>query len=221
VYGEVLDALHLARRAGKEPDENAWRVQTALIKFLESAWTEPDEGIWEMRGPRRHFTHSKVMAWIAVDRTVKSMERFGLPGPLERCRKLRAAIHEEVCQKGFDPKRNTFVQFYGAKDLDSSLLMIPVVGFLPPSDPRVRGTVQAIQRDLMRDGLVDRYSAKPELDGLPAGEGAFWLVVSGLRTISHCWVGKMMQSDCLSTCLISATMSAFCQKNMTRPSVGS
>jgi GH15 family glucan-1,4-alpha-glucosidase len=173
VYGEVLDALHLARRAGKEPDENAWRVQMALIKFLESAWTEPDEGIWEVRGPRRHFTHSKVMAWVAVDRTVKSIERFGLPGPLERCRKLRAAIHDEVCQKGFDPKRNSFVQFYGGKDLDSSLLMIPLVGFLPPSDPRVRSTVQAIERDLMRDGLVARYSTKPEVDGLPVGEGVF------------------------------------------------
>jgi GH15 family glucan-1,4-alpha-glucosidase len=173
VYGEVMDALHLARRAGKEPDENAWRVQTALIEFLESAWTEPDEGIWEVRGPRRHFTHSKIMAWVAVDRTVKSIERFGLPGPLERCRKLRAAIHQEVCRKGFDTKRNTFVQFYGGKDLDSSLLMIPLVGFLEASDPRVRGTVQAIERDLMRDGLVARYCTKPGLDGLPAGEGVF------------------------------------------------
>jgi GH15 family glucan-1,4-alpha-glucosidase len=173
VYGEVMDALHLARRTGKEPDENAWRVQTALIEFLESAWTEPDEGIWEVRGPRRHFTHSKIMAWVAVDRTVKSIERFDLPGPVERCRKLRAAIHQEVCRKGFDTKRNTFVQFYGGKDLDSSLLMIPLVGFLPASDPRVRGTVQAIERDLMRDGLVARYSSKPELDGLPAGEGVF------------------------------------------------
>jgi GH15 family glucan-1,4-alpha-glucosidase len=173
VYGEVMDALHLARRAGKEPDENAWRVQRALIDFLESAWTEPDEGIWEVRGPRRHFTHSKIMAWVAVDRTVKSIERFGLSGPLERCRKLRAAIHEEVCRKGFDPERNTFVQFYGGKDLDSSLLMIPLVGFLPPSDPRVRGTVQAIERDLMTDGLVVRYATKQEVDGLPAGEGAF------------------------------------------------
>ena len=173
VYGEVMDALHLARRTGKEPDENAWRVQRALIEFLESAWTEPDEGIWEVRGPRRHFTHSKIMAWVAVDRTVKSIERFGLPGPLERCRKLRAAIHEEVCRKGFDPERNTFVQFYGGKDLDSSLLMIPLVGFLPPTDPRVQGTVQAIARDLMTDGLVVRYATKQEVDGLPAGEGAF------------------------------------------------
>ena len=173
VYGEVLDALHLARRTGKEPDEDAWRVQTALIDFLESAWKKPDEGIWEVRGPRRHFTHSKVMAWVAVDRTVKSIERFGLPGPLEQCRKLRAAIHEEVCHKGFDSKRNTFVQFYGGTDLDSSLLMIPLVGFLPPSDPRVLGTVQAIERHLMRDGLVARYSTKPEVDGLPVGEGVF------------------------------------------------
>jgi GH15 family glucan-1,4-alpha-glucosidase len=173
VYGEVVDALHLARRAGQEADENAWRVQSALIEFLESAWTEPDEGIWEVRGPRRHFTHSKIMAWVAVDRTVKSIERFGLEGPLERCRKLRTAIHEEVCRKGFDRERNTFVQFYGSKDLDSSLLMIPLVGFLPPSDPRVRGTVEAIERDLMKDGFVARYATKEEVDGLPAGEGAF------------------------------------------------
>ena len=173
VYGEVMDALHLARRSGKEPDENAWRVQTALIEYLDSAWTKPDEGIWEVRGPRRHFTHSKMMAWVAVDRTVKSMERFGLPGPLERCRKLRTAIHEEVCLKGFDHRRNTFVQSYGGKDLDASLLMMPLVGFLPPSDPRVRGTIHAIERDLMRDGLVARYSTKPEIDGLPVGEGVF------------------------------------------------
>jgi GH15 family glucan-1,4-alpha-glucosidase len=173
VYGEVVDALHLARRAGQEADENAWRVQSALIEFLESAWTEPDEGIWEVRGPRRHFTHSKIMAWVAVDRTVKSIERFGLEGPLERCRKLRTAIHEEVCRKGFDREQNTFVQFYGSKDLDSSLLMIPLVGFLPPSDPRVRGTVEAIERDLMKDGFVARYATKEEVDGLPAGEGAF------------------------------------------------
>jgi GH15 family glucan-1,4-alpha-glucosidase len=113
------------------------------------------------------------MAWVAADRTVKSIERFGLPGPVERCRKLRAEIHEEVCTKGFDSEHNTFVQFYGGKDLDSSLLMIPLVGFLPPSDPRVRGTVRAIERTLMREGLVARYSTKPEVDGLPAGEGAF------------------------------------------------
>lgn len=173
VYGEVMDALYVARREGLPPDENAWRVQRALIEFLESAWTKPDEGIWEVRGPRRHFTHSKVMAWVAVDRTVKAIERFGLKGPVERWRKLCSAIHDEVCRKGFDTERNTFVQFYGGKELDASLLMIPLVGFLSPDDPRVRGTIAAIQSDLVRDGFVARYNPKEEVDGLPPGEGVF------------------------------------------------
>jgi GH15 family glucan-1,4-alpha-glucosidase len=173
VYGEVMDALHLARRGGLEPDENAWRVQEALLDFLEMAWTEPDEGIWEVRGPRRHFTHSKVMAWVAVDRSVKTIEQFGLQGPVDRWRKLRATIHQEVCSRGFDPQQNAFVQYYGAKDLDASLLMIPLVGFLPPGDPRVVGTLQAIERHLMVDGFVARYATKEEVDGLPPGEGAF------------------------------------------------
>lgn len=173
VYGEVMDALYVARREGLPPDENAWRVQKALIEFLESAWTKPDEGIWEVRGPRRHFTHSKVMAWVAVDRTVKAIERFGFKGPVERWRKLCSAIHDEVCRKGFDTERNTFVQFYGGKELDASLLMIPLVGFLSPDDPRVRGTIAAIQSDLVRDGFVARYNPKEEVDGLPPGEGVF------------------------------------------------
>ncbi|MGH7843756.1 MAG: glycoside hydrolase family 15 protein [Candidatus Binatia bacterium] len=173
VYGELMDAMHLARRTGLDPDENAWRVERALTEFLESAWTEPDEGIWEVRGPRRHFTHSKVMAWVAVDRMVKGVERFGLEGPVERWRKLRAAIHEEVCRRGFDRDRNTFVQYYEGKELDASLLMMPLVGFLPPGDPRVRGTVEAIERELMNDGFVNRYPTKERVDGLPPGEGAF------------------------------------------------
>ncbi len=173
VYGEVMDALHLARRAGLKPDENDWRVQSALIEFLESAWNEPDEGIWEVRGPRRNFTHSKIMAWVAVDRTVKAIERFGLDGPLERWQKLRATIHQEVCRKGFNRERNSFVQFYGGNDLDASLLMIPLVGFLPASDLRVAGTVEAIEHDLLRSGFVARYDTKEEIDGLPPGEGAF------------------------------------------------
>jgi GH15 family glucan-1,4-alpha-glucosidase len=173
VYGEVMDALHLARRAGLKPDENAWRVQEALIEFVESAWNEPDEGIWEVRGPRRNFTHSKIMAWVAVDRTVKAIERFGFDGPLEHWRKLRTTIHEEVCRKGFNSERNSFVQCYGGTNLDASLLMIPLVGFLPASDTRVAGTVEAIERDLLKDGFVTRYDTKEEIDGLPPGEGAF------------------------------------------------
>jgi GH15 family glucan-1,4-alpha-glucosidase len=173
VYGELMDAMHLARRGGLEPDENAWRVEGTLTDYLESCWNEPDNGIWEMRGPKRHFTHSKVMAWVALDRMVKAVERFGLEGPVERWRNLRATIHEEVCRKGFDPERNTFVQYYGGTELDASLLMIPLVGFLPASDPRVRGTVEAIERDLMADGFVLRYRTKPDVDGLPPGEAPF------------------------------------------------
>jgi GH15 family glucan-1,4-alpha-glucosidase len=173
VYGEVMDALYVARRAGLHPDENAWRVEQTLIEFLESAWTKPDEGIWEVRGPRRHFTHSKIMAWVAVDRAAKAIERLGLKGPVERWRKLCSAIHDEVCLRGFDKELNAFVQFYGGKELDASLLMIPLVGFLPPADPRVRGTIAAIQRDLVREGFVARYDPKEEVDGLPPGEGVF------------------------------------------------
>jgi GH15 family glucan-1,4-alpha-glucosidase len=173
VYGELMDAMHLARRGGLAPDENAWRVERALTEFVESAWSRPDNGIWEMRGPKRHFTHSKVMAWVAVDRMVKAVERFGLAGPVERWRTLRSTIHEEVCHSGFDAEHNTFVQYYGGKDLDASLLMLPLVGFLPASDARVRGTVEAIERNLMADGFVLRYRTKQDVDALPPGEAAF------------------------------------------------
>jgi GH15 family glucan-1,4-alpha-glucosidase len=173
VFGELMDTLHVARRAGLSPDKNAWNVEMALMDFLETAWREPDEGIWEVRGPRRHFTHSKVMAWVAVDRMIKAAERFGLEGPVDRWRALRSEIHREVCQRGFNQKKNSFVQFYGSDDLDASLLMIPMVGFLDGKDPRVRATVEAIQRELMTDGFVKRYPTSPEVDGLPEGEGAF------------------------------------------------
>ena len=173
VYGELMDAMHVARRGGLEPDENAWRVERALTEFVESAWSEPDNGIWEMRGPKRHFTHSKVMAWVAVDRMVKAVERFGLDGPVERWRSLRATIHAQVCRSGFDHERNTFVQYYGGRELDASLLMIPMVGFLPPDDSRVRGTIEAIERELMADGFVLRYRTAEEIDALPPGEAAF------------------------------------------------
>jgi GH15 family glucan-1,4-alpha-glucosidase len=173
VFGEVMDSLHQAYRAGLPPDENAWRVQRALLGYLESAWHEPDEGIWEVRGPQRHFTHSKVMAWVAFDRAIKEVEQFGLEGPLEQWRHLRAQIHEDICHQGFDRSRNTFVQYYGGQGLDASLLMIPLVGFLPPSDPRVQGTVAAVERELLHGGFVARYLTQPGVDGLPPGEGAF------------------------------------------------
>ncbi len=173
IFGEVMDALHVARREGLPTEENTWRVQRDLLRYLETVWAEPDEGIWEMRGPRRHFTHSKVMAWVALDRAVKGVERFGLEGDAARWRALRDTIHAEVCEKGYDPGRRAFVQYYGGTELDASLLMMPLVGFLPPSDPRVRGTVAAVERELLHDGFVLRYRTQPAVDGLPPGEGAF------------------------------------------------
>ncbi|MCA1588750.1 MAG: glycoside hydrolase family 15 protein [Chloroflexi bacterium] len=175
VYGEVMDALALARREGIQPDPFAWDLQRALLDFLESGWRRPDEGIWEVRGPGRHFTHSKVMAWVGLDRAVEASERFGLSGPVERWRALRREIHAEVCREGYDADRNTFVQHYGSKELDASLLMIPLVGFLHPSDERVAGTVAAVQDELVEDGFVLRYrtAGRDWVDGLPPGEGAF------------------------------------------------
>src|SRR5262249_27215573 len=160
-------------REGLPADENTWRVQRELVRYLETIWREPDEGIWEVRGPRRHFTHSKVMAWVALDRAVKGVERFGLDGDVARWRDIRATIHAEVCDKGYDAGRGTFVQYYGATEPDASLLMLPLVGFLAPSDPRIRGTVAAIERELLHDGFVLRYLTRPDVDGLPPGEGAF------------------------------------------------
>jgi GH15 family glucan-1,4-alpha-glucosidase len=173
VYGEVVDTLHLARCAGLPTEPHAWRIERALLGFLELSWQKPDEGIWEIRGPKRHFTHSKVMAWVAFDRAVKAVESFGLDGPLEHWRRVRDTIHAQVCEAGFDAKRNAFVQSYGSTHLDASLLLMPLVGFLPPGDPRVRGTVEAIERELVIDGLVRRYASASGVDGLPPGEGTF------------------------------------------------
>ena len=181
VYGEVLDAFYVARRAGLSTSDATWALECSLLLHLENIWREPDEGIWEVRGGRRHFTHSKVMAWVAFDRAVRSIEEFGLEGPLERWRGVRDAIHEEVCQRGYDGNENTFVQSFGDATLDASLLLIPIVGFLPPDDPRVQGTVAAVERKLLREGFVMRYDTGTAVDGLPPGEGAFlacsfWLV---------------------------------------------
>jgi GH15 family glucan-1,4-alpha-glucosidase len=173
VYGEVMDALFQARQGGLEESPDAWKLERALVAHLETVWDQPDEGIWEVRGPRQHFTHSKVMAWVALDRVVRAAEQFGLDGALDRWRSLRQRIHDEVCSRGFDPQLGSFVQAYGSRQLDASLLMLPLVGFLPPSDARVRGTVQAIEQGLMVDGLVLRYNSAATDDGLPVGEGAF------------------------------------------------
>jgi GH15 family glucan-1,4-alpha-glucosidase len=181
VYGEVMDALTKAREAGLEADSHAWAIQRVLLAELQSAWREPDEGIWEVRGPRRHFVHSKVMAWVAFDRAVQSVERHGVDGPVDVWRDARDAVHAEVCERGYDAERNTFTQSYGSRALDAALLLIPAVGFLPASDARVVGTVEAVQRELMRDGFVLRYPTEEADDGLPPGEGAFlpcsfWMV---------------------------------------------
>ena len=173
VYGELMDALHQARSSGVEPEPAAWRVQRALMDFLETAWPAPDEGIWEMRGPRRQFVHSKVMAWVAFDRAIKAAEGWNLEGPVDSWRRSRAELHREVCERGWDSDRRTFTQSYGSETLDASLLIIPQVGFLPPEDERVRGTIDAVQRELCVDGFVLRYQTEIAADGLPPGEGAF------------------------------------------------
>jgi GH15 family glucan-1,4-alpha-glucosidase len=187
VYGEVMDSLHLARVADMQPHPEAWNVQIALLKFLESHWDRPDEGIWEVRGPQRHFTHSKVMAWVAFDRAIKDAEHEGLEAPIDVWRQIRATIHAQVCDRGFDVRNNTFVQSYEGPYLDASLLLIPQVGFLPPEDPRVLGTIAAIEHHLMVDGLVMRYSTATGVDALPPGEGtflpcSFWLADSLVLT---------------------------------------
>src|SRR4051812_2482059 len=181
VYGEVMDALTRARDAGLEPDAHAWAIQRAMLADLVDAWRKPDEGIWEVRGARRHFVHSKVMAWVAFDRAVHSVEHHDVDGPVELWRETRDAIHAEVCERGFDRERNTFTQSYGSHALDAALLLIPTVRFLAPDDERVIGTVEAVQRELVRDGFVLRYPTEEADDGLPPGEGAFlpcsfWLV---------------------------------------------
>jgi GH15 family glucan-1,4-alpha-glucosidase len=175
VYGEVMDTLYVALTDGVEPDAEAWAMQLLLVEYLEQIWREPDEGIWEVRGPRRHFTHSKVMAWVAVDRAIKTVQSNGFEGPLDVWIPLRDEIHRDVCTRGFNAARNSFTQYYGSDELDASLLVIPLVGFLPPEDPRVAGTTAAIERELLEDGFVHRYrsASAPGVDGLPAGEGVF------------------------------------------------
>ncbi|WP_329351291.1 glycoside hydrolase family 15 protein [Streptomyces sp. NBC_01261] len=184
VYGEVLDSLWLARRAGLSPKPHMWSLQAVLLEWLRAQWQQPDEGLWEVRGGRRHFVHSKVMVWVAADRAVRTLEEYAdLPGDLEGWRELRDAVHRDVCEKGYDLERNTFTQYYGSQELDAALLLIPRFGFLPPDDPRVVGTVDAVREALGHDGFVRRYdtAADTPVDGLPGDEGAFlacsfWLV---------------------------------------------
>jgi GH15 family glucan-1,4-alpha-glucosidase len=175
VYGEVADVMYQAHRAGLQPDTDEWSLTKAVVAAVEKRWSEPDRGLWEVRGPCRPFVHSKVLAWVALDRAICAIEQFGLDGPVDRWRALRDQIHAEVCAKGYDPKRETFTQSYGSEEIDASALLIPLVGFLPPSDPRVVGTVAAVERELVSDGFVKRYT-QPNIDtdGLPPGEGAFY-----------------------------------------------
>ncbi len=183
IYGEVVDALHLTRRIGLPPSENAWRVECAILRFLEHAWKEPDCGIWETRGDPRHFTHSKVMAWVAFDRAIAAVENFGLSGPVERWRASREAIRAEVLERGFDRKLGAFIRSYDSREADASLLMLPLVGFLDADDPKVTGTVDWIRRELEFDGLLARYRTGPDADGLEAGEGAFLLCTFWLADV--------------------------------------
>jgi GH15 family glucan-1,4-alpha-glucosidase len=196
VYGEVLDALYVARRSGLASDAVSWALERALAEHLAKVWQEPDEGIWEVRGGRRHFVHSKVMAWVAFDRVVRSATEFGLDGPVERWAALRDQIHAEVCERGFDASLGSFVQSYGSKALDASLLLIPVVGFLPPEDARVRGTLAAIERGLVRHGLVMRYDSGEGVDGLPPGEGAF-LACSFWLADNYILQGRLAEAQAL------------------------
>jgi GH15 family glucan-1,4-alpha-glucosidase len=196
VYGEVMDSLHLARAADLKPHPEAWNVQLALLEFLESHWQDPDDGIWEVRGPRRHFTHSKIMAWVAFDRAIKDAEKEKLKAPVNRWRRVRDRIHAQVCQKGFNRKSNTFVQSYGSKFLDASLLLIPQVGFLPADDPRVLGTIAAIEEHLLINGYVLRYSTASLVDALPAGEGTF-LACSFWLADSYALTGRRTEAQTL------------------------
>jgi GH15 family glucan-1,4-alpha-glucosidase len=180
VFGEVMDAIYHGRRGKLTVDDNGWNLQRSLVEHLQTIWEQPDHGIWEIRGDRQCFTHSRVMAWVAFDRAVRTIEQFHTDGPVERWRALRDEIHDEVCRLGFDPDVGAFVQAYGSTHLDASALLIPLVGFLPPQDVRIRSTVEAIQRHLLLDGLVMRYDTAARVDGLPPGEGiflpcSFWL----------------------------------------------
>jgi GH15 family glucan-1,4-alpha-glucosidase len=201
VYGEVMDALHQARIAGLPEDHDAWALQVALARHVASVWTEPDQGLWEVRGPAQHFTHSKVMAWVAIDRAVQGAELHGLPAPVAEWRALRQQIHDDVCARGYDAQLGSFVQAYGSTLVDASLLLLPLVGFLPADDSRVAGTIRCIEERLLVDGLVLRYDTRETDDGLPPGEGAFlacsfWLVdclaMVGRREDAHALYSRLL-----------------------------
>ena len=196
VYGEMSHALHLARTGGLAEPATAWAMQSLLVEHVIAIWEQPDDGIWEMRGGRRHFTHSKVMAWVAVEHAVRDAEAYGYPAPFDRWRAARDHMHATICDKGFDTARNTFTQSYGDTEVDASLLLLPVVHFLPPNDPRMLGTVAAIERDLLVDGFVLRYRTQAGADGLPPGEGAFLPCSFWLADI-YAMQGRQTEADAL------------------------
>lgn len=206
VYGEVIDSLTLAQRSGLPAKPHMWRVQCALMEFLRTAWRLPDAGLWEVRGERRHFVYSKVMAWVAADRAVSVLEaHHGLEGDLEGWRAMRDEVHREVCERGYDAERNTFTQYYGSRSLDASLLLIPRVGFLPPDDPRVSGTVDAVCADLSHNGFLLRYSTEgSEVDPLPGGEGAFIVCSFWLAQALH-QIGRTDEAQRLFERLVALT----------------
>jgi GH15 family glucan-1,4-alpha-glucosidase len=190
VYGELIDALHQARKGGLAAEHSGWELQLAILRHLEKQWREPDQGIWEVRSGPKHFTYSKVMAWVAFDRSIKGVKMFNLKGPTDRWRQIRREIHADICKHGYDSELGCFVRSYGSKDVDASLLLLPAVGFLPADDPRIRGTVERIERTLMQDGLVLRYDTTKSDDGLPPGEGmflacSFWLVDAYVQLGRH------------------------------------
>ncbi|MDI6910906.1 glycoside hydrolase family 15 protein [Nocardioides sp.] len=204
VWGELLDGLHLARNAGLELTDPAWDVQRALLDWLEGNWQHPDNGLWEVRGPQRQFVHSKVMAWVGADRAVRTVERLDLDGPVDDWRKLAARIHADVCEHGYDADRRTFTQFYGSEGLDAALLLLPRVGFLPWDDERVIGTVEAVQRDLCREGFLLRYDTQADggSDGLPGTEGAFLACSFWLADALH-GIGRTDEAEELFTRLLA------------------
>jgi GH15 family glucan-1,4-alpha-glucosidase len=216
VYGEVLDALYQARRMGLTPNEAAWNLERALLEHLENIWDLPDEGLWEVRGGRRQFTHSKVMAWVAFDRAVRSVEEFGLSGPAEGWRRLREQIHADVCRSGFDTELNSFVQSYGAKQLDASLLLLPLVGFLAADDPRIIGTVAAVEKHLLRDCFVARTIQRARLTACPETKVPSSPAVFGLPTTTSCKAGMPTRGGCSSGFSNCATMSGCWRRNTTR-----
>lgn len=198
VFGEVLDVMYQARHNNLAPMDAGWNLQTCLVDHLTTIWEQPDEGIWEVRGGPQHFTYSKAMAWVALDRAVKSIEEFGLKGPLDRWKALRAKIHDDVCEKGYNKNKGTFVQAYGSDQLDASLLLLPLIGFLPAEDERIRKTVAAIEHKLVVDGFVLRYDSERTKDGLPPGEGAFlacsfWLVDNLVLQGRHAEAQKLFE----------------------------